>query len=202
MDKNRFVDKKILGEHNMKIIDKQKMPIPEYEQYLIDHGYSREQLTIDENSEIVSVSSLEKGSAGTIVSIRCPSGYKIIIIGRSLKDKAHTIALRLANDNEIGGDEVAPDTRIRILKYKVSDARTVIDTMFYKDLTKTEYLKIIPNKTKINEKCDITAKSVYRFNDSIEINGNERLEIEAINPDIAIDAKNVMLELDIDLLEE
>jgi len=183
----------------MEIIGNRQIPTYEYAQYLIDQGYIREQLTIDENSEIVSISSLEKGSVGNVIAIRCPCGYKIIIIGRTqLQDKVHAIALRLANRDNI---EVAPDTRIRILKEKVSHTITVIDTMFYKDLTMTKYLKILPDKTKLHEKCDI-AKAVYRFNDSIEINGGEYLMIKVINPDITIDAKNVKLYLDIDLWEE
>lgn len=177
----------------------QKTSIIDYVQYLIDQGYTRDQLTIDENSEIVSINSIEKGSVGTAIDIRCPCRYKMIITGRAhLPYKTYVLALRLANRDNI---EVAPDARIRILKKRTSEAITVIDTMFYKDLTTTKYLKIHPNKTELHEKCDI-AKAVYKFNDSIEINGEEHLTIDVINPDITIDAKNIKLYLDIDLLEE
>lgn len=184
----------------MKIIDKkQKMSTPnyakyaEYVQHLKDQGYIREQLNIDENSEIVSIRSLEKGSVGTVICIRCPSRYKMVIAGRTqLSDKAHALALRLVDRDNI---EIVPDTRIRILKERVSTAITVIETMFYKDLTMTEYLKTSPNETKPYEKF-------YRFYGGIETNGGEHLNIDVISPDIVIDVKNVKLSLDIDLWEE
>jgi hypothetical protein len=178
----------------MEIIgQKQKISMPEYTEYLKDHGYSREQLTIDENSEIVNINSLEKGSVGTVIDIRCPCGHKIILAGRAqLPDKIHVLALRLADRDNV---EIAPDTRIRIFKERPSSAITVIETMFYKDLTMTEYLKIPPNKTKPYDKF-------YRFNDSIEINGEDHLRIYVINPYITIDTKNIKLHLDIDFWEE
>jgi hypothetical protein len=178
----------------MEIIgQKQKVSISDYIEYLRGKGYSRERLTIDENSEIVSINSLEKGAIGAVVNIRCPCQHKIVIAGRTqLPDKAHALASRLADIDNI---EIAPDTRIRILKEKVSRSITVIGTVFYKDLTMTEYLKIPPNETKLYEKF-------YRFNDNIELNGNEYLKIYVINPDISIDAKSVKLSLDIDFWEE
>lgn len=183
-----------MGEDNMEIIgQKQKMSISDYTEYLIDQGYSRTQLHIDENSEIVCINSLEKGSIGTVIDIRCPSRYKIIMVDKKQSlDNDHTLSTIFADNN---GEEISPDTRIRILKYKTSEAMTIIDTMFYKDITRTEYLKIPPNKTKSHDKF-------YRFNDSIELNGEEHLKIEVVNPDRNINAINVKLKLDFDLWEE
>ncbi len=183
----------------MKIIDKkQEISMSDYAKYvqyvqcLRDQEYIIEQLNIDENSEIVDIRSPEKGYTGTVIDIRCPSIYKMVIAGRTqLSDKAHALALRLADRDNI---EIAPDTRIRILKEKVSTAVTVVETMFYKDLTMTEYLKVPPNGAKPYEKF-------YRFNGGIEINGGQHLKIDIINPDIVIDTKNVKLSLDIDLWE-
>lgn len=174
---------------------KQKISMPEYSeyvQYLRDQGYSREQLNIDENSEIVSIRSLAKGSIGTVIDIRCPCGHKMIITGRTQLPEGHALALRFADIDNI---EIAPDTRIKILKEKISQEITIVESMFYKDITTTEYLKTPPNKTKPYEKF-------YRFNRGIEINGEEHLKIDVINPDIVIDAKNVKLSLDIDFWEE
>jgi hypothetical protein len=186
----------------------------EYIKYLTSLGYNREQLNIDESSEIVSIKSLAKGTTGNIIDIRCPSRYKIIIAGRnqlpeeahppdlfSAKAKSlnqlelistdHKLAIRFADRENV---EIYPDTRIRILKEKVSNAITVVGTMFYKDLTATQYLKTPPNDTKPYE-------NFYRFNENIEINGEEHLKIDVVNPDIGIDAKNVKLSLDMDLWE-
>lgn len=110
MDTNRLVKQINLGEDDMKIIgQKQKISMSdytEYVQYLRDQGYNREQLNIDENSEIVSTISLAKGSIGTVVDVRCPCGYKMIIAGRSqLSEGAHA-ALRLTDKDNI---EISPD---------------------------------------------------------------------------------------------
>ncbi len=192
----------------MKVIDqKQKISMSDYSEYikyLTSLGYNREQLNIDESSEIVSIKSLAKGTTGNIIDIRCPSRYKIIIAGRNqlpeevhppdlFSAKAdHKLAIRFADRENV---EISPDIRIRILKEKVSNAITVVGTMFYKDLTTTQYLKTPPDGIKPYE-------NFYRFNENIEINGEEHLKIDVVNPDIGIDAKNVKLSLDMDLFEE
>lgn len=183
-------------EKNMKVIgQKQKISMPDYSEYikyLTSLGYNREQLNIDESSEIVSIKSLAEGTIGNIIDIRCPSRYKIIIAGRSqLPEEAHPLAIRFADRENV---EISPDTRIRILKEKVSNTITVVGTMFYKDLTATQYLKTPPDSIKPYE-------NFYRFNENIEINGEEHLKIDVLNPDIGIDAKNVKLSLDMDLWE-
>lgn len=191
----------------MKRIDSQKgkkistVDYIEYIKYLIDQGYSREQLTIDETSEIVDTRSLAKGVTGTVIDIRCPCRYKMIIAGREqLSEDAHALVIRLADEDNV---EIAPDIRIKILKEKVSNAIKTVGTMFYKDLTITEYLKT----TNTDVSVDTTLKSksyhkFYRFNEGIEINGEEHLKIDVINPNIGIDSAHVKLGLDIDLWEE
>lgn len=165
----------------------------EYIKYLTNLGYNREHLNIDESSEIVSIKSLAKGTTGNIIDIRCPSRYKIIIAGRGqLPEEEHFLAIKFVDRENV---EISPDTRIRILKEKLSNAITVVGTMFYKDLTTTQYLKNPPDDIKPYE-------NFYRFNENIEINGEEHLKIDVVNPDIGIDAKNVKLSLDIDLWEE
>ena len=185
----------------MKRIDNQKKKMStvdynEYIKYLIDQGYSREQLNIDETSEIVNTRSLAKGTVGTVIDIRCPCRYKIIIAGRAqLSEDAHTLVVRLTDKDDI---EIVPDTRIRIIKEKVSNAITLVGTMFYKDLTVTEYLKT--NGSNGSDKSKSYDK-FYRFNEGIEINGEEHLKIDVINPDLSIDSAHIKLGLDIDLLE-
>lgn len=172
----------------------------QYIEYLKNKGYSLEEIVLDENSEIVTTQSLEKGKIGTVVDIRCPSRYKVVIAGKEqLPDIkiAHALVVRFANSN---GEEIAPDTRIKIIKEKVSQALTTVASMFYKDITITEYLKN-SSETKPDDKCK-TYEKFYRFNTGIEINGDEHLKINVLNPDINIDSKNVKLSLDIDLLEE
>ncbi len=166
----------------------------EYIEYLKNQGYTRDQLNIDENSEIVIAKSLSKGSIGTVIDIRCPCRHKILIAGRETqKDfQAHALSVRFADKENI---EISPYSRIRILKEKLSYTITVISTMLYKDLTRTRYLKIPPDDIKPYEEF-------YKFDENLELNGEEHLKIDIINPDIDIDVKNVKLLLDMDLMEE
>lgn len=164
-----------------------------YVQHLKNEGYSREQINIDERSEVITTRSLAKDTVGTVINIRCPCRYIISIAGREqFPEHTHTLTVRLANRDNV---EIAPDTRIKIIKEKVSLAMLVIDYVFYKDISITEFMKDSQNETK---KCD----KLFRFNNSIELNGNEHLQIYAINPDIDIDANHINLSLDIDLWEQ
>lgn len=163
-----------------------------------DKGYILEQLCIDETSEIVTTFSLAKGAIGPVLDIRCPSRYKIFILGKDQLPEdvdintAHTLKVRFADSNN---DEIAPDTRIRIKRVKPSEAIINVANMFYKDITITDYQKEPPHKIKSDDKW-------YIVNQSISVNGAEHLDIEVINPDKNIDAKNVKLSLDIDFWEE
>ncbi len=162
-----------------------------------DEGYTLEQLCVDETSEIVTTFSLDKGAIGRVLDIRCPSRYKIFILGKDQLPEdadintAHALRVRFADSNN---DEIAPDTRIRIKRVKPSEAIMMVANMFYKDITITDYQKEHPHKTKSDDKW-------YRFNQSIFANGAEHLDIEVISPDKNIDAKNVKLALDIDFWE-
>lgn len=166
-----------------------------YIQFLNNEGYNREQINIDENSEVVTTRSLSKGTTGKIIDIRCPCSYIISIAGREQSpENAHVLTVRLTNKDNV---EISPDTRIKIIKEKVSQAIAVIDYYFYKDVCMTEFIKEkdLPNEIK---ECD----NLFRFNNSIELNGEEHLQIYAINPDIDIDASHINLSLDIDLWEQ
>lgn len=186
---------------NNKRIDKfEKMDNLEYVRFMESKGYKMERLHIDETSEIVTVHDLEKDHYGKVIDIRCPSRYKIFILGRNQLPKdvlsdttaLHTLALRLS---DINNNEISPDSRIKITKEKPSLEITTYATMLYKDVTKTEYSKILPNRTKSDNK-------LYKFNNSIQMNGEGRLSIYVSQPNLDINHSNTRLDLDIDLWEE
>lgn len=163
-----------------------------------DKGYTLEQLCLDETSEIVTTFNLGKGAIGPVLSIRCPSRYKIFILGKNQLPEdtdinvAHALRVRFADYNN---DEIDPGTRIIIKKVKPSEATMMVARIFYKDITVTDYQKELPHKTKSEDKW-------YKFDQSILVNGDEHLQIEVINTEKNIDAKNVKLSLDIDFWEE
>lgn len=172
----------------------------EYARFMESKGYKMERLHIDETSEIVTVRDLGEGCVGKVIDIRCPTRYKIFILGRNQLPKifssdaiaSHVLSLELADFN---GNEISPDSRIKIIKEKPSLETMMYATMLYKDVTKTEYSKIPPNGTKLNSK-------LYRFNNGIQMNGEDHLNIEVIQPNLSIDRSKTKLYLDIDLWEE
>jgi hypothetical protein len=175
----------------------------EYIRFMEGKGYKMERLHIDEKSEIVTLYDLKKDFSGKVVNIRCPSRYKIFILGRnqlkqSPKDPfsdatvLHTLALRLT---DLNGNEISPDSRIKITKEKPSFDTTMCATMLYKDVTKTEYSKILPNRIKSDDK-------LYRFNNGIQMNGEDHLSIYVSQSNLDISHSNTKLDLDIDLWEE
>lgn len=171
-----------------------------YLEYLRDRGYSREQICIDETyTDIVTTRNIAKCSIGTVVDIRCPSRYKMVIVGSSQLPKEYNIEtagslmVRFANSENV---EIDPDIRIKILKEKISQAIVLVDTMFYKDISATDYMKISSNET-----ASIEGKKRYIFGKGVELNGDEHMKINVVNPNIDIDCNNVRLSLDIDLLE-
>lgn len=185
----------------IKTDNNQEMPNIKYadiQKHFKDRGYTLERICIDEISEIVDTFSLAKGSIGPVLDIRCPSRYKMFILGKNQLPKdvnintAHTLKVIFKDSSN---DEIAPDNRIRIKKVKPSEAIMTVANMFYKDITITDYQKEPPHKIKSDDKW-------YRFGQSILVNGGEHLQMEVINPDKNIDAKNVKLSLDIDFWEE
>ncbi len=177
----------------------ENMNSSEYIRFMESKGYTMERLHIDETSEIVTVHNLANGSVGKVIDIRCPTRYKIFILGRNQSPKnvpdtiiPHALSLRLA---DLNGNEISPDSRIKIVKEKPSLEYMLCATTLYKDVAITEYLKIPPNRTKPNNK-------LYRLNNSIQMNGEDHLNIDVIYPDLSIDCSNIRLDLDIDLWEE
>lgn len=172
----------------------------EYAKFMENKGYIRELLHIDETSEIVTVFDLANECVGKVIDIRCPSRYKIFILGRNQLPKdpspgttrIHTLSLRLTDSDN---NEISPDSRIRIIKERPSLETMLCATMLYKDISRTEYSKIPPNRTKKDSK-------LYKFNNGIQLNGEEHLYIEVVLPNLTINHLGTRLDLDIDLWEE
>lgn len=187
-----------MGIQKTSIID---MNHKNYLEYLGNRGYNREQIYIDETyTDIITTKNLAKDAIGTVIDIRCPSRYKMVVIGSSRLperydiENANSLMIRLANSENV---EINPDIRIKIFKEKVYEEITLIDTMFYKDISATDYIKTSQNKTKSVER-----EKRYIFGKGIELNGEEHLKIDVIRPNTYIDTKNIKLSLDLDLWEQ
>lgn len=164
-----------------------------YIEYLENHNYIRESVTIHEIlSNLVTINSLKANNEGIVLDILCPSGRIISISGiKNYPEDYHIedirpFELKLANSN---GEEIGPETKIKILKNKILRKPVEICNMSYKDVSMINYSKS-PDRFK-------TYSELYRFGQGIELKSEDRIKIYVINPDIDIDIVNFNLGIDL-----
>ena len=145
---------------------------------------------IDEISEryrdIVTTNSLKAGDTGPVITIKVPKGKKIKIIGTtdpSLDDKndAHTLVTRLSDKDDIAIDFMTNMTIthekhnniVIISKPFYCDINMISDSNLYEDpdLKKKITLYGLKNETRW-----------YRFKNTVLLNEEEKLVINAISP--------------------
>lgn len=169
-----------------------------YVDYLEARGWRREQITLDElNTNLVTLFGLAGGATGTVIEVRAPAGQKISIMGTQQVPRgadartAHALRIRLAGT---GDAEIPIYTKVRITKEKTSEAIVQLARVFYADVNLTKQTGTDPvNKTDLEW---------YRFKQGIELNGEQRLKIIAINTETGnfdIDPDHVKFALDLDL---
>lgn len=156
---------------------------PKYIKYLDSHNYARESITIYENlSSIVTINNLKENNEGIVVDILCPPGILVSIPGiKSFPENYHIekippFEIKLSNSN---GEEIGPETKIKILKNKILRKPEDICNISYKDISMTNFSKSL-NRFK-------TYIELYRFEHGIELKGEDHLKLYVINPDKDID---------------
>lgn len=158
-----------------------------YIEYLVDHNYRRDSINIYENlSALVTINSLKKtinqNNEGIIIDITCPPGIIISIPGIKsfpadyLIDDIRPFEIKLTNSN---GEEIGQNTKIKILKNKILKKPEETCEVLYKDISMNNYSES-PNKFK-------NYNELYRFEQGIELKGEDHLKILAINPDTDIE---------------
>lgn len=166
---------------------------PKYVEYLDGHNYIRESVTIYENlSAIATINSLKANNEGIILDIMCPPGIVISIPGiKSYPEDYHIekippFEIKLANSN---GEDIDPETKIKILKNKILRKPEEICNLSYKDISMTNFSTSLSRFKAYTE--------LYRFEHGIELKGEDHLKIYVINPNI--DINNVKFNLGTDL---
>ena len=164
-----------------------------YVEFLENNNYIRESITIYENlTSIVTINNLKMGNEGTIIDIMCPPGIILSFIGIKsfLEDfdieRMPHFEIKLANSN---GEEINHNTKIKILKKKILNKDEELCELEYKDIGMLNYSDS-PNLFKYHSQ-------LFRFDQSIELKGEDHLKLYIINIDKDIDT--VKLNLDADL---
>jgi hypothetical protein len=141
-----------------------------YCDYLESHGWTREQITLDElNTNLVTLFGLAAGGTGTVIDIRAPAGQKISIMGTQQIPRgadarsAHALRIRFADTADT---EVPIFSKVRITKEKTSEAIVQLARIFYADvnLTKTTGTSFATQKTDLEW---------YRFKQGVELKNLE-----------------------------
>ena len=164
-----------------------------YIKYLEDNNWIKESLTIYEFlSRIVTINTLKASSEGTVLDIICPPGRVISIPGIKSYPEDYNIEkippfeLKLSN---LIGEEINPDTKIKVLRNKILRKSEEICEISYKDISMTNF-STSPSMFK-------THAELYRFEYGIELKGEDHLKIYVINPNI--DINHVKFNLGTDL---
>lgn len=164
-----------------------------YIEYLEKNNYIREMVTIYEHlSAMVTINNLKANNEGIVLDILCPPGIIISVPGiKSFPEdyqieKIPPFELRLTN---LQGEEIDSDTQIKIFKNKILRKPVEICEIYYKDVGISNYSES-PSKFKSHSE-------LYRFEQGIELKGEDHLKLYVINPDIDID--NIKFNLGIDL---
>lgn len=168
---------------------------PKYIEYIEDHNYIRESVTIYENlSAIATINSLKANNEGIVLDILCPPGRIISIPGiKSYPEDYHIekvppFEIKLASADGVGR-EIDPETKIKILKNKILRKPEEICNLSYKDISMTNFSTSLSRFKAYTE--------LYRFEHGIELKGEDHLKIYVINPNI--DINNVKFNLGTDL---
>ena len=193
-----------LDRHNADVFQRRQRNVPTYSEfvhYMESSGWAREQITIDErNTNMVETYSLERGSTGPVIDVRCPTGDIItftginqlpIYLNRDTRS-AYSVMLRISDENDI---EISGDTSIRIEKIRPSDSILQLARGTYSLFSLTRQIG--------NETCGIRAYKTdsewYRWRSGIQLMGNDLLRINIRESPVDIARKNIKMGMEMDL---
>jgi hypothetical protein len=205
----------ISGECNMENVNKTdidetntaKYKRPSYMNYMeYNEGleWKRENINIDEKSEIVRVlkpkNDPENKSLADklLIDVKFPLGYMFSIAGRGQIENAKefdqlfTLSIKVQNNNK---KELNPESRIFIHKEKeIDDYLTNVvrlESPFYKDVSINSFYKEGKNSIKTTDK-------LYKFGQGVEFKGDEHLRIYVVDSDIDISPEDIELNINLD----
>jgi len=182
------------------MVEVSKARYDDYVAYLESKGWRREQITLDEiNTNIVTTQAIAADATNWCVDVRAPAGQKITLMGTQQiaagADARTAHALRMRLSDSADGSEIQFRTKIRITKEKSSEAVIQLARVFYADVNLTKMQSTADDAT-VHYKTD---PEWYRFKQGVELNGEQRLRVYVVTPNIAVGTAGVNFALDCDL---
>lgn len=193
-----------LDRHNADVFRRRQRNVPSYSEfvdYMESRGWAREQVAIDErNTRLVETYSIERGSTGPVIDVRCPAGYSITFMGinqlpiylNTDTRSAYAVILRISDENDL---EISGYTSLRIDKIRPSD--------YVLQLARGPYSFFNLTRQVDDEICEIrsykTDSEWYRWRSGVQLMGNDLLRINIVDSPADIDRKNVKMSMEMDL---
>lgn len=162
-------------------------------------GWIRKQKNIDENttSVVQRFSAAALVAEARVVDITCPAGYIITTKGVEQipagadRGSAHAMTLRLAGTDDT---EMSRRTKVKMEIIKPFEDTKLITRDFYSMYSLTKQLGLAGLSTDL-DKGD---NEIYRWRRGFALYTQEIFRISVINPDIAVDAAHIKIQMDLD----
>lgn len=178
-----------------------------YVEYMESLGWRRSQITLNQNNtKLVTVSSVASGTTGNVIDIKVPAGQKMSVMGTQQvalgndARTAHSLRVRFASTADV---EVSLLTSVRITKEKSVEDVVQLFRGFYLDISYTKQELLAASNATLYK----TDMEWYRFKQGIEFNGEEHMIIGVVSenptggpilPNVAIDSTHVKFAIDVD----
>ncbi len=171
----------------------------EFVHYMESNRWTREQVTVDElTTHLISTNSVRRGTTGPVISIRCPAGRTITIMGinqvpsRDDIRSAYSVILKIVDENDV---EINGDTSIIIEKVNPSESTRTIVRGPYSLFNLTRQ---VGNDT-YRISAYKTDEEWYRWRSDIHLMSEGMLRINVINSPVDICRENIKMSMDMDL---
>lgn len=182
-------------------IVKTYMDYGQFVQDMINAGWVREQIAVDQtNTNLSAVQGLLAGGTGNVITITCPSGKVMSIMGTQQvpagadRATAHAFWMRLAS----GPTEISELIHVNIQKTTPSTSVVPLIKDIYQSLSLIQQHNA-PGAANLYKNDD----QIHRFRKGIILYTNEQLQIQLVNttaaPTTLVIAANTQFSIDMDL---
>lgn len=157
---------------------------PRYDEYIAareSQGWIREHFSVDElNTNMVTTQAVGAGSTAWAIDMQSPAGQVISVLGGNQVTagadltSAYPLVVRLADSAD---NEISFRTKIRITKESLSEATKPLERTYYAAINATK----VPTGVNASTTLYKTNSEHYRFANSFELLGNQRMRIYIVN---------------------
>jgi hypothetical protein len=157
---------------------------PRYDDYMAareSQGWIREHFSVDElNTNMVTLQAVGAGTTAWAIDMQSPAGQIVSVLGGNQVTagadltSAYPLVVRMADSAD---NEISFRTKIKITKESLSEALKPLERTYYSAINGTK----IPTAVNATTTLYKTNAEHYRFANSFELLGNQRMRIYIIN---------------------